>query len=94
VAAGYTAAYGKFGTFGPPVYVASQVVMTAAKNVCAQGSSDPSREDVSKEVRKVTIQDSILGQPIAFESGGDVKNAKFFIFTVKGGKFTAAEGQS
>jgi branched-chain amino acid transport system substrate-binding protein len=94
VTAGYKAKYGSFGTFGPPTYVASQVVMTAAKNVCAGGSSDPSREDVKAEIRKVTIPDSILGQPIAFDSGGNVKNAKFFIFTVKGGKFTAAEGQS
>jgi branched-chain amino acid transport system substrate-binding protein len=94
VADGYKAKYGSFGTFGPPVYVASQVVMTAAKNLCAGGNSDPSRSDLTGAVKKVNLPDSILGQPIAFESNGDVKNAKFFIFTVKGGKFVAAEGQS
>ena len=94
VADGFKAKYGSFGTFGPPVYVASQVVMTAAKNACEGGNDDPSRSDITTEVKKVNLPDSILGQPIAFESNGDVKNAKFFIFTVKGGKFTAAEGQS
>ena len=93
VADGYKAKYGSFGTFGPPVYVASQVVMTAAKNVCQGGNSSPSRGDVAGELRKVTIPDSILGQPIAFESNGNVKDAKFFIFTVKNGKFVGADGQ-
>jgi branched-chain amino acid transport system substrate-binding protein len=94
VADGYKAKYGSFGTFGPPVYVASEVVMTAAKNACEGGNDDPSRADIAGEVKKVSLPDSILGQPIAFEANGDVKNAKFFIFTVKNGKFAAAEGQS
>jgi branched-chain amino acid transport system substrate-binding protein len=94
VADGYRAKYGSFGTFGPPVYVASEVVMTAAKNVCAGGNNDPSRGDVSDAIKKVSLADSILGQPIAFEADGNVKDAKFFIFTVKGGKFAAADGQS
>ena len=94
VVEGYRSEYGSFGTFGPPVYVASQVVMTAAKNVCEGGNNDPSREDIAGEVRKVRIDDSILGQPIAFEDDGDVREAKFFIFQVKDGKFVAAEGQS
>ena len=94
VADGYKAKYGSFGTFGPPVYVASQVVMTAAKNACEGGNDDPSRGDIAGEVKKVSIPDSILGQPISFEANGDVKDAKFFIFTVKNGKFAAAEDQS
>jgi branched-chain amino acid transport system substrate-binding protein len=94
VADGYKAKYGSFGTFGPPVYVASQVVMTAAKQACEGGNADPSRGDIAKEVRNVSIPDSILGQPIAFEANGDVKDAKFFIFTVKNKKFTGAPGQS
>lgn len=94
VVEGYRSEYGSFGTFGPPVYVASQVVMTAAKNVCEGGNDDPSREDIASEVRNVKIEDSLLGQPIAFEDDGDVQEAKYFIFQVEDGKFVGAEGQS
>ena len=93
IADAYEAKYKSFGTFGPPVFLAAQVVMQAAKKVCEGGSASPSRGDVAKQVRQVTIPDSILGQPVAFEANGDIKDAKFFIFTVKKGKFVGAEGQ-
>jgi branched-chain amino acid transport system substrate-binding protein len=91
---GYRAEYGSFGTFGPPVYVAAEVAMTAAKTVCEGGNDQPTREEIAAEVKNVSLPDTILGQPIAFESNGDVQDAKFFIFEIKGGKFVAAEGQS
>jgi branched-chain amino acid transport system substrate-binding protein len=94
IASGYRSKYGTFGTFGPPVYVASQVVMEAAKQVCSGGSNDPSREQIADAVRKVSLPETILGQPVAFEANGDVRGAEFFIFEVKDGKFAGAEGQA
>lgn len=84
---------GDFGTFGPPTYVAMQVAATAIKDVCEGGESDPGREAVLKRARQVQLDESILGYPIAFDENGDLRNAEFFIFTVKDGEFVAAEGQ-
>ncbi|WP_081920531.1 branched-chain amino acid ABC transporter substrate-binding protein [Terrabacter tumescens] len=79
VADAYTAKYGEFGTFGPPTYVATQVIMTAAAKDCT-GTAD--RAKTSSNVLGVSIPDSILGQPITFTDKGDVKDAKFFIFKI------------
>ena len=46
---------------------------------------------MADQIRQVTMPESILGQPITFDQNGDLKNAKFFIFTVKGGEFELAE---
>ena len=79
VADAYQKKYGDFGTFGPPTYVAAQVVMTAAAKDCS-GTAD--RTKTSENLKTVNIPDSILGQPITFTDKGDVKDAKFFIFKI------------
>jgi branched-chain amino acid transport system substrate-binding protein len=76
----YKEKYGDFGTFGPPTLAAVEVVGTAILAACEEG--DPSREAVADQLRQVSLQDSILGQPIAFDDNGDIKGAKFFIFKV------------
>jgi branched-chain amino acid transport system substrate-binding protein len=76
----YKEKYGDFGTFGPPTLAAVEVVATAILAACEDG--DPSREAVADQIRQVSLQDSILGQPIAFDDNGDIKGAKFFIFKV------------
>src|SRR5918992_5571159 len=78
VADAYTQQYGEFGTFGPPTYAAMEVVANAIMAACKDGV--PSREAVADQIRQVSLQDSILGQPIAFDDNGDLKGAKFFIF--------------
>jgi branched-chain amino acid transport system substrate-binding protein len=85
IARAYSEEYGEFGTFGPPTYAALQVVATAILAACEEG--DPSREAVAEQIRQVSLPDSILGQPIAFDDNGDIKGAKFFIFRVRGGNF-------
>ena len=75
------AKYGKFGTFGPPVYVASQVVASAIDRVCEAGEK-PSRENVLEEIKKTDEPDSILGQPIKFTESGDLRGAEFFLFKI------------
>jgi branched-chain amino acid transport system substrate-binding protein len=85
IAEAYTEKYGEFGTFGPPTYAATQVVATAILAACEEG--DPSREAVADQIRQVRFDESILGQPIAFDENGDIKRAKFFIFKVEDGNF-------
>jgi branched-chain amino acid transport system substrate-binding protein len=85
VAAAYRKRYGQFGTFGPPTYVATQVVMTAIQQACKGG--EPSREAVTDAVKTVRLPDSILGRPISFTPQGDLTNPRFYIFQVRKGKF-------
>jgi branched-chain amino acid transport system substrate-binding protein len=82
----YKEKYGNFGTFGPPTLAAVQVVASAILAACEDG--DPTREAVAEQIRAVSMQESILGQPISFDDNGDIKGAKFFIFKVgEGGAF-------
>jgi len=80
VAGRFTEQYGEFGTFGPPVYVATQSIMQAAQAACEAGSLD--RAGVLTEMSNVVITDSILGGDIEFTETGDVDGARFYIFMV------------
>jgi branched-chain amino acid transport system substrate-binding protein len=85
IAAAYSKKYGKFGTFGPPVYVATQVVMAAVNVACADGRA--TRSEVLSAMRKTNLKKTILGTDITFDAHGDVKNAKFYIFRFLGGAY-------
>lgn len=86
VAAAKTA-FPKFGTFGPPVYAATHVLDEAIASACKSGS--PSRSSVLSAVKATNETTSILGQPIKFDSKGDMENAKWFLFKINGqGKYT------
>ncbi len=76
-----TAKYGKFGTFGPPVYAATHVLDEAIASVCKAGHV-PTRANVIAAVKATNEPKSILGQPISFTSGGDLNNGKFFLFKI------------
>ncbi|MGH3023585.1 MAG: branched-chain amino acid ABC transporter substrate-binding protein [Gaiellaceae bacterium] len=73
--------YGDFGTFGPPTFAATTVVMEAATAVCESGE-EPSRENILAQMAETNLTESILGQPIAFDENGDIQDATFFIFQV------------
>ncbi|MGH3006047.1 MAG: branched-chain amino acid ABC transporter substrate-binding protein [Gaiellaceae bacterium] len=79
--AAYEEEYGDFGTFGPPTYAATWVVMNAAYGVCQDGE-EPSREAVLEAVGETNLEESILGQPITFTEAGDIEDATFFIFQI------------
>jgi branched-chain amino acid transport system substrate-binding protein len=82
--------YGEeWGTFGPPVYVATQVVMDAASRACEDG--EPTRESILEQLPDTNIEDSILGNAIAFDDNGDVEGATFFLFQIRNGKFELVE---
>jgi branched-chain amino acid transport system substrate-binding protein len=81
----YTDKNGAFGTFGPPTYAATTVVLEAMKRAFDGGNL--TREAVRDEVAKTNQKLSILGGPLAFDKNGDVEGAQFYIFQVKGDKF-------
>jgi branched-chain amino acid transport system substrate-binding protein len=76
-----TASFPKFGTFGPPVYAAMHVIDDAINTVCKSGDT-PSRSNVLAAVKKTNESTSVLGQPISFDSHGDLVNAKWFLFHI------------
>jgi branched-chain amino acid transport system substrate-binding protein len=73
--------YGNFGTFGPPVFAATHVIDEAIASVCKSGQT-PSRDNVLAAIKKTDQPTSILGQPIKFDSNGDLVNGKFFLFKI------------
>ncbi len=81
LAAAFEEEYGDFGTFGPPTYAATTVVMEAATAVC-EGGEEPTREAILEQMPETNLEESILGQPIAFDEDGDIQDATFFIFQV------------
>jgi branched-chain amino acid transport system substrate-binding protein len=86
------AKYGPFGTFGPPVFAAEHVVDEAIAAVCKAGQT-PSRANVLAAIKKTSEPTSILGQPIAFTSTGDLVNGKFFLFHITSkGKYQLIPG--
>ena len=73
------------GSFGPPTYGATQVLLTAIKNACTAGHGTlKSRKDVLRQVKKVRIKNWILGGSFRFSTKtNDPLNAKFYIFKIQ-----------
>jgi len=82
--------YGQFGAFGLTTYPATQVVLDAVKQACADGGGTADRAAVAEAVKNTDISDSILG-PISFEDSGEMTDAKFFVYTIKDGNYTLAD---
>jgi branched-chain amino acid transport system substrate-binding protein len=92
IAAQAKAKYGTFGTFGPPVFAATHVIDEAIASVCQSGQT-PSRSNVLAAIKKTDESTSILGQPIKFDSHGDLVNGKFFLFKIdSAGKYNLITG--
>ncbi len=92
IAATAKAKYGSFGTFGPPVFAATHVLDEAIASVCKAGQT-PSRSNVLAAIKTTNESSSILGQPIAFDSSGDLVNGKFFLFKIdSAGKYQLIPG--
>ena len=81
IARAATQKFGSFGTFGPPVYAATHVIDEAIASVCKSGQT-PSRANVLAAIKKTNEPASILGQPISFDSHGDLNGGKFFLFKI------------
>src|SRR6516225_2779665 len=81
IVAAATAKWGAFSTFGPPTYAATHVIDEAIASVCKSGQT-PSRSNVLAAIKTTNEPSSILGQPISFDSHGDMVNARFFLFKI------------
>ena len=91
IVAAAKAAFPKFGTFGPPVYAATHVLDEAIAKACKSGT--PSRDAVLAAVKSTSEGTSILGQPIHFDTHGDMIGAKWFLFKINSqGKYTLVTG--
>ena len=80
IVAAAKAAYPAYGTFGPPVYAATHVLDEAIASACKSGQA--TRSGVLSAVKATSEPSSILGQPIHFDSKGDMENAKWFLFKI------------
>jgi branched-chain amino acid transport system substrate-binding protein len=81
IAAAAKAKYGSFGTFGPPIFAATHVIDEAIASVCKAGQT-PSPANVLAAIKQTNEPTSILGQPISFDTHGDLVNGKFFLFKI------------
>lgn len=90
----YQAATGDttFGTYGPPAYLAAQVVTNAMWSVCSKGRT-ATRVNVLAAVRKTYFKDTVLGTPLVFAKNGNSKYAVFYLFQVKNGKYVLASNK-
>jgi branched-chain amino acid transport system substrate-binding protein len=75
----------KVGSFGPPTYGAVQVLLRAVKLACnANHGSLPNRRAVVQNVKKVTVNNWILGGKFRWSTkSNDPLNAKFYIFQIQ-----------
>lgn len=73
------------GSFGPPTYLAVQVMLKAIKIACVSGKGNlKERRDIVRNVKKVRIPNSILGGPFRWSTkSNDPLNAKFYVFQIQ-----------
>jgi branched-chain amino acid transport system substrate-binding protein len=82
IAAQFTARFGPTNNFGPPTWVATQMLAMAISKACTDGKV--SRNEVRKDVPTISLSTSLLGHPIGFQKDGDQKGGvSFTIFQIQ-----------
>jgi branched-chain amino acid transport system substrate-binding protein len=71
--------------FGAPSYVAAQVVGGAIDRACANGKA--TRAEVRAQIKKTNLKKTLLGLPVRFTAGGDLRSGSFGIYQSKNGDF-------
>jgi branched-chain amino acid transport system substrate-binding protein len=72
------------GSFGPPSYGAAQVALDAIAAACKQGKGTATRQAVLRNIKKVKINNWILGGSFRWSTKtNDPLNAKFYIFQIQ-----------
>ncbi|HVU78395.1 MAG TPA: branched-chain amino acid ABC transporter substrate-binding protein [Gaiellaceae bacterium] len=72
------------GSFGPPSYGATQILLNAIKIACTKGHGTATRQSVLQNVKKVKIKNWILGGSFKWSTkSNDPLNAKFYIFQIQ-----------
>jgi branched-chain amino acid transport system substrate-binding protein len=77
----YQSIFGDFESFGGPAYVAMQVVLTAALDVCER-DQEVTRSAVTEEIPNVRLEESILNMPIAFDERHELEGATINVYRV------------
>ncbi len=78
--------------FGAPNYVAAEIYATAATAACAAHKGTLTRATLRAAVAKVKLPSTILAEPMAFTSTGDVAKGRDFIFKIESGSKYAEVG--
>jgi branched-chain amino acid transport system substrate-binding protein len=74
--------------FGAPSYVAAQVDAMAITKACKAGHGKTTRNAVRAQLAKTKLKTSILGFPVSFKKGGDLKGGGFGVYQIqKNGAF-------
>ena len=63
------------------MFAATHVIDEAIASVCKAGQT-PSRSNVLAAIKTTSESTTILGQPIVFDTHGDLVNGKFFLFKI------------
>ena len=71
--------------FGAPSYVATQVVGEAIDRACTDGKA--TRAEVRGQIAKTKLKKTLLGLPVSFTKGGDLKGGSYGIYQSKNGAF-------
>jgi branched-chain amino acid transport system substrate-binding protein len=72
------------GSFGPPSYGATQVALHAIALACKAGHGTATRQAVLRNIKKVKINNWILGGNLRWSTKtNDPLNAKFYIFQIQ-----------
>ena len=82
IVGGVKAKYGPYGTFGLPTYAATDVVDAGDRAVCKAGKTPSRAQRAGGDQEDERAEPPILGQPISFDSNGDLVNGKFFLFKI------------
>ena len=77
--------WGDTGPFGPPNWVAAQVLVKAIDRACKDRRA--SRSEVRKLVAETRFRRTILGMPLAFTRNGDVVGARFAVYRIVNGRY-------
>jgi branched-chain amino acid transport system substrate-binding protein len=86
----YHAIFGEFDYFGAPSYVAMEVVLDAAYDVCMH-DGEVTRPAMVEQVPKTHLKTSILGMPIEFTPEHELKDAPIHVYQAGPGGFTVVQ---
>lgn len=91
IVADFKRRYGDTISFGAPSWVAVQMMAMGISTACADGKV--SRAEVRRDIGNVSISNSLLGKPIAFQKNGDQKGGvSFTIFQIgSDGKYNVVQ---
>lgn len=77
----YETIFGEFEQYGAPSYVAMEVLLDAAFEVCREHGV-VTRADMELALPKTNLPTSVLGMPIAFTRNHELKDAKVSVYEV------------